>query len=248
MTADTAPSLHVLRQKIDDADQRLHALLIERAQVVAQIGALKPAGSTAWRPAREAQILRALLAQHSGSMPVAALVHIWRILLSTFCQMQVPLLLNYVRQHNYAAEAQQRDALRANFGAMIHLTPYSTAAEAMQVTAINALALTALPTEGDWWQHLPANVQVVARLPFVQSADAPAPVWYVLAQGTPEASGHDVALFSVPLPAPELALQTSATSALIAMPHGHAAPANATPVGMYPQPCLFNGSPCEILP
>ena len=53
--------LDALRQKIDDVDQRLLALLSERGRLVLEVGALKHAEqSPVWRPEREAQILRRL--------------------------------------------------------------------------------------------------------------------------------------------------------------------------------------------
>ena len=66
-TAPLAPdteahSLAALRAEIDRMDDALHDLLMRRAEVVAQVGALHAKGRVPLRPGREASIVRRLLA------------------------------------------------------------------------------------------------------------------------------------------------------------------------------------------
>ena len=61
------PDLAVLRARLDDLDDKMHDLLMERALVIESVARSgKPA---AFRPGREAAILRRLLARHTGKLP-----------------------------------------------------------------------------------------------------------------------------------------------------------------------------------
>jgi chorismate mutase-like protein len=72
------PSLADLRREIDRIDDALHDLIMRRAELTAGVAASKPGGSGTVRPAREAAILRRLVARHKGSFPRAIVARIWR--------------------------------------------------------------------------------------------------------------------------------------------------------------------------
>ncbi|MGH6989888.1 MAG: chorismate mutase, partial [Stellaceae bacterium] len=75
-------SLEELRRRIDALDDRLHDLVMDRAELVAGVAALKrSSGVPALRSGREAQILRRLVARHRGPLPRPSLVRLWRELL-----------------------------------------------------------------------------------------------------------------------------------------------------------------------
>src|SRR5262245_23985308 len=64
---DPHPNLAALRQQIDAIDQQMHDLLMRRTEAVLGIAAAKrESGEAVLRPAREAQVLRRLLARHKG--------------------------------------------------------------------------------------------------------------------------------------------------------------------------------------
>lgn len=70
----TAPDLAVLRAELDRIDNTIHDLLIERAGIVEQVARSgKPA---AFRPGREASIVRRLVASHRGALPKVTLFRI----------------------------------------------------------------------------------------------------------------------------------------------------------------------------
>src|SRR5215475_15783760 len=75
-----------LRAELDRIDDALQALLIERAQVVERVA--KSGKRGAYRPGREASIIRRLLRQHAGALPPHTLVRIWRELLAGTNTMQ----------------------------------------------------------------------------------------------------------------------------------------------------------------
>src|SRR5260221_2161042 len=77
--ASSKPTLDELRRQIDAIDDQVHDLLMRRTEIVEAIGREKKDGKVpAFRPGREAMILRRLVARHSGRFPAIALVRMWR--------------------------------------------------------------------------------------------------------------------------------------------------------------------------
>jgi chorismate mutase/prephenate dehydratase len=70
--------LPALRAELDRLDDAVHDLLMRRAEVVQQVGALGVKGAVPLRPGREASIVRRLLARHRGAFPAAGIVRLWR--------------------------------------------------------------------------------------------------------------------------------------------------------------------------
>src|SRR5438876_9858509 len=75
--------LEQLRRRIDEIDDRLQDLLVERINIVSRVAAHKRGndGLAAHQPAREAEIIRRLIARKPGPFPPATLVRMWRQLL-----------------------------------------------------------------------------------------------------------------------------------------------------------------------
>ena len=88
--SDAPPDLEELRRRIDEIDDRLQDLLIERMEIVSRVADSKQrsGGVAPHQPAREAEILRRLVARNSGALPAASLVRIWRELLAATTRMQ----------------------------------------------------------------------------------------------------------------------------------------------------------------
>src|SRR6476646_7932850 len=74
------PDLLALRARLDELDDQIHDLLIERAKVVENVA--RSGKASAFRPGREAAILRRLLARHSGQLAPQTLVRMWREMLA----------------------------------------------------------------------------------------------------------------------------------------------------------------------
>ncbi len=90
------PPLEDLRKEIDRIDRAIVGLLIERTDVVRSIGEIKgdrTGGRLAMRPAREAVILRGLVAQAGDRFPQRVLVRMWRELLAATTRQQTPVAL-----------------------------------------------------------------------------------------------------------------------------------------------------------
>ena len=95
--------LAALRAEIDAVDSQLHDLLMRRTDLAVQVGEVKarvqplggtPAdGSKFIRPAREALILRRLVARHQGKLPKAVIVRMWREMISALLQVEGPFVV-----------------------------------------------------------------------------------------------------------------------------------------------------------
>ena len=198
---DAPRSLDALRREIDTVDDSLHDLLMQRAALVAEIGALKSSEQTTiFRPAREALLVRRLLARRDGNLPVAAVVRIWREIIAASTLVQGGLTVAYCP----IGDAVASDRLaRARFGSGAPLLPVSTPAQV--VTAVTAgeasVGLVPVPRQDDrtpWWPLLfgrsgETAVQVVASVPFVLEEDAELSA-LIIAPGIAEASGDDRSL------------------------------------------------------
>src|SRR5947208_15086017 len=87
----TPSDLTELRHRLDEIDDKVHDLLIERAEIISMVTASKRDGQlAAFQPGREAEIIRRLVGRHHGSFPAATLVRMWREMLAATVRLQSP--------------------------------------------------------------------------------------------------------------------------------------------------------------
>ena len=129
------PSLADLRQEIDRIDEAMHALLIERGEIIDRLIAVKKTeeSGSAFRPAREADMMRRLVQRHHGSLPLDTAESIWRVIISTFTYVQAPFS---VHADLSAGDALMRDSARFHFGFTVPFVPHMGASSVVQ--AVNA--------------------------------------------------------------------------------------------------------------
>ncbi len=85
-------SVDEIRREIDTLDNRIHDLLMERADLVLRIGEEKKKSKVQIvQPDREAVMIRRLLARHKGPLPKEAVVRIWRELVGAVSLLQTGL-------------------------------------------------------------------------------------------------------------------------------------------------------------
>ena len=93
----SAEELERLRLRIDELDQRLVALLNERARVVVDIGLFKRgSGAPIYAPHREADVLRRVLALNEGPLPDRTIEGVYRELMSGSFALERPLRIGYL--------------------------------------------------------------------------------------------------------------------------------------------------------
>jgi len=171
-TARDNDSLEALRAEVDRIDHAIHDLLMERADVVARVGGAKEGQGGALRPGREAQVLRSLVERHAGRFPKAAVVRIWREIMSASVWLQGPFA---VAVYEPRGEPGYWDLARAQYGMVAPHAAYRSAGEVVGAVAGGRATAGVLPIPGTaegepWWLHLlgpgPDTPRVIGRLPF----------------------------------------------------------------------------------
>jgi chorismate mutase len=220
------PQLADLRREIDRIDEAMHRLLLERGEIVGRlIKAKRTAESgSAFRPAREADMMRRLVERHSGILPLDTVESIWRVIIATFTFVQAPFR---VHADFSAGEAAMRDCERFHFGFTVPLVGHMGPAGVLAAIASSAGDLGLVPVQGTvgggvWWTALEpeAAPKIIARLPFVERDDHPAglPV-FAIARPHPDAIVSDVKMWSIRVagwgPKPAQALASLAEAVVV---------------------------------
>jgi chorismate mutase len=197
-----------LRCEIDRIDADLHRLLMERGEIIHKLIEAKAAqgGGSAFRPGREADMMRSLVSRHEGLLPLDTVESIWRIIISTFTFIQSSYS---VHADISGGDAAMRDCCRFHFGFTVPYVPHQGAAGVIEAVAGSCGDLGVVPAQANdhpapWWRGLaaPDAPKIIARLPFVERPDHPAgmPV-FVIAKPLAEAAARDVILYSVTIAA-----------------------------------------------
>jgi len=107
-----------LRAQIDALDDELASLVQRRARLAQQIGGLK-GGAPAYRPEREAQILRRIAAAAHGPLSAAALSAVFREVISACRGLEQAIRVAYLGPAGTFSE----QAARRHFGAAVEGVP-----------------------------------------------------------------------------------------------------------------------------
>lgn len=201
-----ALELQALRQNIDRIDETVHRLLIERGAIIENLIATKAqqGGGSAFRPGREAEMMRRLVQRHTGLLPLDTIESIWRIIIGTFTYVQS----NYsVHVDVSAGDAAMRDSARFHFGFTAPYVPHhgpQAVIDAVEGSAgdLGLLRVAGGVGDGPWWTRLaePSAPKIIARLPFVDRPDHPAGIpLFVVSKPLAEAAATDVQLFAIRL-------------------------------------------------
>ena len=192
--------LAALREEINGIDDQVHELLMRRAAIAAHVRDSKQGGPV-WRPAREAQILRRLIARHEGPFPRATIVQIWREIVSAMVRLQGEFAVAvYATENNRLC----RDMARDHFGAETPLALYSSARAVLTAVQDGSATVGVLPIpeeseDAPWWPLLAGmsgtGTAVCARLPFAPSAPGNGDSALCVASIPPDESGMDRSLF-----------------------------------------------------
>lgn len=207
-------SLDAIRAEIDRLDDAIHDLLLARAALVERLAASGVKRGTPFRPAREAKILRRLLARHRGPLPKPTLVGIWRELLVGMTCIQAPFS---VVVWSPSPGSGHIALAREHFGTAVPLRWVRSTAQVLRAVGSGEASVGVLPmpengvTAEDgiepWWVSLMrgegAGLAVVARLPFVSLRPDGAPdiAALVVAAVSPEGSDEDRSLVAFEAPA-----------------------------------------------
>jgi len=197
--------LEDLRRRLDEIDDRLQDLLIDRFGIVLQVAAEKRDGQVApHQPAREAEIIRRLVARNRGALPNDTLVRIWRELLCGTTRLQGTFR---IAVYAPAEEPGLWDIARDHYGSQAALQPHPSAGAVVRAVAEGQAEIGVLPMPQEeeldpWWLLLLSPGQqtprVVSRLPFGGRGNARNGRADALAIGrfATQATGRDRTLFA----------------------------------------------------
>jgi chorismate mutase len=197
------PPLSELRAEIDRLDEAMHRLLIERSRIIERLIAVKGTGESgqAFRPGREAAMMRALAGRHEGLLPLDTVEGIWRVIIATFTFVQAPFA---VHADVSGGDARMRDTARFHFGYTVPYQPHPSAAAVIEAVAgsrgdLGIFRLDQGVSAGAWWRELEEaeRPKIIARLPFIERPDHPAgtPV-FVVSKPLADAAVRDVVLYA----------------------------------------------------
>src|SRR5258708_9943119 len=201
--APPAPaSLELLRKEIDAIDEQVHRLLMARGDIIDRLIWVKQTQETgsAFRPAREADMMRRLVQRHRGILPLDTVESIWRVIIATFTYVQAPFS---VHADLSLGESAMRDSARFHFGFTVPYVAHFSAAAAVEAVAKSKgdLALvSATSSRTPWWIELEAQgaPKIIARLPFIERADHPAALpAFVVSRVADSAMVTEVEMWSV---------------------------------------------------
>lgn len=212
------PPLSRLRDEIDEIDDSIHDLLMRRMVLANGISeAKRSAGVTGAliRPAREAAILRRLMARHDGAFPFPVVVRIWSEIMSATLVAEGSFKVSVFTVEASGEGHGFTSLARAHFGAETPFVPVRTESGVLRAVrdgkvSIGIVPVPTDPMSGDvgvsaepWWLTLAVSGEgrpmIVARLPWLASdrhGGAPADA-LVVAMVKPEPSGEDVSFLAL---------------------------------------------------
>lgn len=172
-------TMNDIRKDIDTLDQKIHDLLIERADLAIEVGDSKKAKNIPLiQPDREATKIRAIIARHTGNLPQNMIIRLWREIIGAASLLQTRMKVAVVAPVQNARE--HWDMARDYFGSVIPMQEMANPLVAISALREEEVNFAVLPwpedgIENPWWCHLTGNdttqnVQIVVRLPYVAEA------------------------------------------------------------------------------
>lgn len=153
----SSKNLDDIRKRIDFLDDSIHDMLMERAELVLKIGEEKRKNNIQIvQPAREARMIRRLLARHKGALPEMAVVRIWRELVGAVSLLQTGLKVAVTVEDG---QHHLWDLAKDYFGSCLPFQKSGSALSAVAAVRDGRVTFAVLPWPEDgedqpWWEHL----------------------------------------------------------------------------------------------
>jgi chorismate mutase/prephenate dehydratase len=120
--AGAADGLEALRQKIDAVDERIQALIADRARLAQEVAVVKGGkGSAAdfYRPEREVAVLRGVIARNKGPLSDEEMVRLFREIMSSCLAQEEPMKVGYLGPEGTFSQS----AVYKHFGHSVRALP-----------------------------------------------------------------------------------------------------------------------------
>jgi chorismate mutase/prephenate dehydratase len=141
-----SPELEEIRSRINAIDEQLQALINERARVAQQVGIAKGEAAAAvdyYRPEREAEVLRRVLARNDGPMRDDEMLRLFREIMSACLAQQEPLKIGFLGPEGTFTQT----AVYKHFGHSVRALPFHTIDEVFQEVECGAADFGVVPIE-----------------------------------------------------------------------------------------------------
>jgi chorismate mutase/prephenate dehydratase len=139
-------ALDELRKRIDSVDERLQALIAERAGLAQQVASAKqPVGGPLdyYRPEREAQVLRAVIKRNKGPLTDEEMARLFREIMSACLAQEEPLKVAYLGPEGTFSQS----AVFRHFGHSVRALPLATIDEVFHEVESGAADFGVVPVE-----------------------------------------------------------------------------------------------------
>ena len=126
-----AADLENIRERINQVDEQLQALLNERARFAQQVGVAKGKLASAvdyYRPEREAEILRGIVERNDGPLRDEEILRLFREIMSACLAQQQPLKIGFLGPEGTFTQT----AVFKHFGHSVRALPFHTIDEIFQ--------------------------------------------------------------------------------------------------------------------
>ena len=126
-----APDLGEIRKRINEIDERIQALINERARFAQEVGVAKGELAHAvdyYRPEREAEILRAIKERNEGPLSDQEMLRLFREIMSACLAQQEPLKIGFLGPEGTFTQT----AVYKHFGHSVRALPFHTIDEVFQ--------------------------------------------------------------------------------------------------------------------
>ena len=138
--------LQSLRNRIDKLDEQIQNLINERGQLAHEIADLKKASgnnSPFYRPEREAQVLREVLARNKGPIPNEEMARLFREIMSVCLALEMPMTIAYLGPEGTFTQA----AALKHFGNSVTTVPLGAIDDVFREVESGAAHYGVVPVE-----------------------------------------------------------------------------------------------------
>jgi chorismate mutase/prephenate dehydratase len=137
--------LRELRAKIDALDEKIQSLIVKRAQCAQAVAEVKRENGDKqfYRPEREADVLRRVLARNSGPLPNEAIARVFREIMSACLALESPLKIAFLGP---AGTFTQEAALK-HFGSGVETVPLAAIDEVFRDVQSGSTHFGVVPVE-----------------------------------------------------------------------------------------------------
>jgi chorismate mutase/prephenate dehydratase len=142
----SAPNLDGIRDRINEVDKQIQALINERAQFAQQVGVAKgdlTAAVDYYRPEREAEVLRNVVERNEGPLRDEEMLRLFREIMSACLAQQEPLKIGFLGPEGTFTQT----AVFKHFGHSVRPLPFHTIDEIFQEVESGVADFGVVPIE-----------------------------------------------------------------------------------------------------